>query len=595
MFISSIFPNKEGSQLKKRWQGCLKKTLWQVPWTQQEDDLLVQIITDKGHTRKWKEIAEELNARSDLEVYRHGRQCRERWNNHLDPNIARGPFTEEEDLKLFQIYKEVGKKWAEISKKMKSRTENAVKNRFNSLIKKLKGRQNTGLGENPSIMSIESEADGGKVEKVLVEQFLQQFEATPLGAKLEKSRSNNNMFNCKNELQDNAESIFESDSESEPYSQNHRNPNLLDKAFSKRKNSDRSKGHNYGDLNDCLRKMPNYQMEEEYMGNQTHNNRFKLGKYDMFSNQAERLNSMSMAHPSYQGYTSQQFPHSTAIKRRQGGMISESSPRDYNKAMHSSHYQSRSANIQNIFGNAGHGNNSGMYQPTPIDTGYRTHEHGNIQDNSMLPNMKNLADILECENSNDSSPLKQNRFPFENYEARGVNPSLMKLEEDSHEMSPSRRLTGINHQFKAKRLDKYRTQYQIGRTNLQYAIVDLTKNEIYMVHPVTKENFNGVISKMNGEESLNTSPFENAQNNMKNSELFMLGKSGEHSPTLGYLQSLIGKSNLIAENNSLINTSAAPSADSHDKSKLNSMTQAEKHFQDLKKIFSQPSFQHQNK
>ena len=124
--------------MKKRWQGCLKKTLWQVPWTPQEDELLLRIIGEKGHTRKWKEIAEELNARSDLEVYRHGRQCRERWNNHLDPTILRNPFTEEEDIKLFQYYKDLGKKWAEISKKMKNRTENAVKNRFNSLIKKLK-------------------------------------------------------------------------------------------------------------------------------------------------------------------------------------------------------------------------------------------------------------------------------------------------------------------------------------------------------------------------------------------------------------------------------------------------------------------------
>lgn len=537
-----------------------------MPWTQQEDDLLVQIINDKGHTRKWKEIAEELNARSDLEVYRHGRQCRERWNNHLDPSIARGPFTEEEDIKLFQIYKEVGKKWAEISKKMKNRTENAVKNRFNSLIKKLKNRQNTTLSENTSIMSIESEGEtGSKLERKLVDAFLQQYDAAGTsGTKLDKSRGSL----LKNELQDHSESIFESESEDDSY--NHKNTGYLDKAYSKKKDTDGGKGHGYGDLNDPLRKMSNYHMEEEYSG------RLKGSKYDPFSN-------LSIAHPPYQSSINQQFPHSAAIKRRQSAMSTENPLQNYSK-IHSNPYQSKTPNLQHAFS----ATQGGMYP----EMGFKTtsnpllpysHEHG-AQDNPMLANIKNLTDLFEYDNSNADSPLKQNRFPFENYDVKGSQLQQTKLEEEANEMSPSKRIIGINHQFKAKRLDKYRTQHQIGRSNLQYAIVDLTKNEIYMVHPVTKENFNGVISKMNGEESMMASPFESAATNLKNPEFLMLGKSGEHSPSIGYLQSLMGKSNLMGETNSNVNT-GNQSTDS----KLGSMTQAERHFQDIRKIFAAPN------
>lgn len=63
--------------------------LSKAPWTQEEDEVLVQVINDKG-PKKWKEIAIELNKRlGNLKVFRQGKQCRERWINHLDPAINR--------------------------------------------------------------------------------------------------------------------------------------------------------------------------------------------------------------------------------------------------------------------------------------------------------------------------------------------------------------------------------------------------------------------------------------------------------------------------------------------------------------------------
>mgnify|MGYP000896324082 CR=1 FL=1 len=118
-----------------------------MPWSTQEDEILAMLVQQKGTKKKWKEIAEELHRLVGSDVPRHGRQCRERWNNYLDPNVNRGLFTEEEDMKLLQAFLQVGKKWSGISKLMGNRTENSVKNRFHSLIKKLKSKLKACEGE----------------------------------------------------------------------------------------------------------------------------------------------------------------------------------------------------------------------------------------------------------------------------------------------------------------------------------------------------------------------------------------------------------------------------------------------------------------
>jgi len=109
VYISSVIPGKKSEQCKYRWQSLLKVNLSKVPWTQKEDEMLVQIIREKG-TKQWKDIAKELNARTGFKHYRHGKQCRERWINHLDPSINRGSWTTEEDVGLLKCQLEMGKK-----------------------------------------------------------------------------------------------------------------------------------------------------------------------------------------------------------------------------------------------------------------------------------------------------------------------------------------------------------------------------------------------------------------------------------------------------------------------------------------------------
>lgn len=94
------------------------------PWTIKEDARLKQFVKQYG--KRWSLVAEKLPGRI-------GKQCRERWLNHLDPKINRAPWTPEEDRILLSKQKALGNRWSEIAKLLPGRPENSVKNRFTSL------------------------------------------------------------------------------------------------------------------------------------------------------------------------------------------------------------------------------------------------------------------------------------------------------------------------------------------------------------------------------------------------------------------------------------------------------------------------------
>ena len=106
-------------------------------WTQQEDKAVFTMVQEKG-IRKWSEIARMLNAQelNPACKERTGKQCRSRWLNHLDPSINKSPWTPDEEKQLIWLQTQLGNKWSEISRRMKGRTDNDVKNHYNSLLRK---------------------------------------------------------------------------------------------------------------------------------------------------------------------------------------------------------------------------------------------------------------------------------------------------------------------------------------------------------------------------------------------------------------------------------------------------------------------------
>jgi hypothetical protein len=118
--------------------GTLRPGIWSGP----EDDLLTSVL--KKGVEKWGQIANLLNkeVHKGLKI-RTGKQCKERWNNYLNPDVNRGPWTESEDIKALESYKVHGNKWSLIARSIHNRTESSVKNRIKSLLNKIKQDLNT--------------------------------------------------------------------------------------------------------------------------------------------------------------------------------------------------------------------------------------------------------------------------------------------------------------------------------------------------------------------------------------------------------------------------------------------------------------------
>ena len=115
-------------------------------WNHIEDQKLIELVNQFG-TKQWGLIAKEIN-RINENSSRKGKHCRERWYNHLNPEInskfyVEGEWSYEEDLIILNNHKIFGNKWSKIAKLLKGSTENSVKNRLNSLIKN--GKQNLGF------------------------------------------------------------------------------------------------------------------------------------------------------------------------------------------------------------------------------------------------------------------------------------------------------------------------------------------------------------------------------------------------------------------------------------------------------------------
>jgi len=135
--ISKYLKTRTPVQCLHRWTKILRPGLVKGPWTIEEDKQLLNWIKINGPC-KWSKCSIIIQGRS-------GKQCRERWFNTLNPNVKKGNWCQEEDYQIFLLFERFGSKWSKISSFFEGRTENSIKNRFYSTLRRIHADNNRDL------------------------------------------------------------------------------------------------------------------------------------------------------------------------------------------------------------------------------------------------------------------------------------------------------------------------------------------------------------------------------------------------------------------------------------------------------------------
>ncbi|XP_019191836.1 PREDICTED: transcription repressor MYB6-like [Ipomoea nil] len=108
---------------------CEKMGMKKGPWTPEEDQILTSFIQRYGH-ENWRALPRQAG------LLRCGKSCRLRWINYLRPDIKRGNFSKDEEETIIQLHQTLGNRWSAIASRLPGRTDNEIKNFWNTHLKK---------------------------------------------------------------------------------------------------------------------------------------------------------------------------------------------------------------------------------------------------------------------------------------------------------------------------------------------------------------------------------------------------------------------------------------------------------------------------
>ena len=167
-------------------------------WSIAEDKILKEFV-QTHNCKKWTKIAQAIQERIGIKD-RTGKQCRERWNNNLNPGIKKRRLSKAEENKIFELQVLFGNKWSEIASHLPGRTDNSIKNCFYSTIRRKLRRYNKKKPENEKLKgSLKNLLKCPASQAILMSKnYLEKFCEVVEPIKIEKTYLND--FNMPNDI-----------------------------------------------------------------------------------------------------------------------------------------------------------------------------------------------------------------------------------------------------------------------------------------------------------------------------------------------------------------------------------------------------------
>ncbi|XP_071736256.1 transcription factor GAMYB-like [Rutidosis leptorrhynchoides] len=152
-YIDSPSIDEASTERNMVGNGSLKKG----PWTSAEDAILMEYVNKHGEGN-WNAVQKHSG------LSRCGKSCRLRWANHLRPDLKKGAFTPEEERRIIELHAKMGNKWARMAVELPGRTDNEIKNFWNTRTKR---RQRAGLAIYPPDICMQTLNESNQTQNML--------------------------------------------------------------------------------------------------------------------------------------------------------------------------------------------------------------------------------------------------------------------------------------------------------------------------------------------------------------------------------------------------------------------------------------------